>query len=457
MGQGPGAAGQFVEDTQLGVDSVAGGYQILVGLTTHGSLILAGVCSGGSHMSTYCTHCGAQLSGGDRFCPSCGQSTSGHRDFRVVFLAALAAALVAGGIVAAAVFVIGDDGQPVAAPAPTLTTAAPAPSTTGTADPVPLQATTSTAQPVATSTTVGELDSAELARRFGDAVWRVEVTGCGATGSGSSFAISPNHLVTNQHVVDNDSTPTLVSRSGQTLQGRVLGASYSPDIAVIETNGDLDVTLEWAPTSSVSEGDRLVTLGYPVPATDFTVTPGNVLSFGSEGGYRNFIRTDGQIDYGNSGGPSLNTSGGVVGVVTSLDMNWDGAHIVPQIFASDILRPVVDAMIDAPSYPEPLCESTTFEPPPTDYTEFWTVIVASLPTEEYDYDRAYNWAFGFFMDTGLWADVLLSDLYPSLNPGYWAVYTGYFLTQSEASAQCDQVGGLGYDCYSRLVGWSYGE
>lgn len=53
--------------------------------------------------------------------------------------------------------------------------------------------------------------------------------------------------------------------------------------------------------------------------------------------------------------------------------------------------------------------------------------------------------------------MLLSDLYPTLNPGYWAVYTGYFATQSEASTHCHIVRDPGYDCYSRLVGFAYGE
>jgi hypothetical protein len=147
----------------------------------------------------------------------------------------------------------------------------------------------------------------------------------------------------------------------------------------------------------------------------------------------------------------------VVGVATSLEANPAGAQLVPQIFSSDSLRPVVDAMIEAPSYPSPWCETAGFEALPTDYSDFYTVIVASLRVGEYDYDRAYDWAIDFFLETGLWADVLLSDLYPSLNPGYWAVYTGYFALRSEADAHRESIQQLGHDCYARHVGWRYGE
>lgn len=61
----------------------------------------------------------------------------------------------------------------------------------------------------------------------------------------------------------------------------------------------------------------------------------------------------------------------------------------------------------------------TAEPAAEDFTDFWTVIVASLPTNQYDYDDAYSWATDLYFDTSLWADVLLSDLYYTLSPGYW--------------------------------------
>jgi S1-C subfamily serine protease len=64
-----------------------------------------------------------------------------------------------------------------------------------------------------------------------------------------------------------------------------------------------------------------VALGYPAPALDFSVTPGSILSFQLEGGDREAIRTDGAPGKGNSGGPALDRTGAVAGVVTQMADN----------------------------------------------------------------------------------------------------------------------------------------
>src|SRR5437899_10327545 len=65
--------------------------------------------------------------------------------------------------------------------------------------------------PIATATGLSDV---ELARRFGAAVWRVETQGCGFWRSGSAFAIDAHHLVTNNHVISNDSAPIVRSPTG---------------------------------------------------------------------------------------------------------------------------------------------------------------------------------------------------------------------------------------------------
>lgn len=404
-------------------------------------------------MSNYCSNCGAQRHPGDRFCSECGRRVAGERISRQVLLLSVLGLLVVAGAAAILMAVVSSGTSESTLPIAVASTTTTAEITTTTSTP----ATTSTSlAPTSTAASV-QLSAAEIGEQFGDAVWRVDIEGCGFVGSGSSFAISPNHLVTNHHVIEYDSSPTLLSRSGETMSGRVLGASPVPDVAVIEVDRPMGTHLQWATNETVSLGDPIVTLGYPAPDGDFTVTPGSVLSFGSEDGYGRFIRTDGQIDHGNSGGPALNGLGDVVGIATSLEANPTGAQLVPQIFSSDVVRPVIEEMLEAPTFPEPFCEVAGGESPVDDYTDFWTGIVASLPANEYDYNRAYDWATDFYFDTGLWADVLLSDLYYTLNPGYWAVYTGYFFTTEEAEAHCGLVRNLGYDCYSKQVSWYLGE
>lgn len=171
----------------------------------------------------------------------------------------------------------------------------------------------------------GGFSSAEISEHFGDAVWRVEVQGCETESSGSGFAVTPRHVVTNHHVAVIDSSPTLVDRHGTTVQGRVIGMIQEPDVALIEVDRDLSTYLEWADPQTLSEGQPLVAMGYPLPATDFTVTSLSIASFDDELGPRAGIRADGNIDRGNSGGPSLTNDGKVAGINTAVNINQGGA------------------------------------------------------------------------------------------------------------------------------------
>jgi hypothetical protein len=171
--------------------------------------------------------------------------------------------------------------------------------------------------PAPGAATADRLDPEDLARGFGDAVWQVEVTGCDIESGGSSFAIGSNLLVTNRHVVEFDPAPTLVSRDGAIVRSaRVIGMSDEVDLAVLEVDVPLDLFLEWAPTASLSEGQRVVALGYPSPFETFSVSFGTLNAFEVVDGVRVGIISDESTDYGSSGGPLLTDRGLVAGIVT---------------------------------------------------------------------------------------------------------------------------------------------
>jgi S1-C subfamily serine protease len=174
--------------------------------------------------------------------------------------------------------------------------------------------------PMATSGALEDLSAEELASRYGDTVWRVEADGCGYVGIGTAFAVGPRTLITNAHVVDIDATPMVVSRDGRTsLRATVVGSATDVDIAVMVVDRDLPGgSLSWVRAESLSEGQTVVALGYPVPDNSFTVSPATVISFQTDGPSRQALRLDGLVDKGNSGGPVLTSAGGVAGVATFL-------------------------------------------------------------------------------------------------------------------------------------------
>jgi S1-C subfamily serine protease len=232
--------------------------------------------------------------------------------------------------------------------------------------------------PSTTTTEPGpSLSDAELVQQYGDAVWRVEVDGCGFTGTGSAFAIAPDLLVTNHHVVTVDTTPVLRSRAGRPIAGEVVGMSETPDIALIRVAEPLTTTLTWADPAALSEGDHLLGLGYPVPARDFTATAGSILSFQATAGTLEGIRTDGALEKGNSGGPAVNERGEVIGVITRklrvggvqdaallLSRDAVGSALAAWSAATDVVAP--DCVTAPPPAPEDVdtpAEPTEAPPP----------------------------------------------------------------------------------------------
>ncbi|MFZ9042816.1 MAG: S1C family serine protease [Ilumatobacteraceae bacterium] len=201
---------------------------------------------------------------------------------------------------------------------------------------------------------------ADLAESVGDAVWRVDVDDCGVASSGSAFAISDSTLLTNWHVVEFDFEPTVTSRDGTVLDGRVVGYSTSPDIAVIEVaDGSLVETVEFVPPDDLREGDPVVSIGYPVPYVTFTVAPGWVTSFVEEDGERIGIVSDESSDYGSSGGPLFDLQGRVVGVVTEFTPE-EGLQPNGVSYTTVVLADVIDEILADPQQLETDCAGSAY-------------------------------------------------------------------------------------------------
>lgn len=189
---------------------------------------------------------------------------------------------------------------------------------------------------------------AALAERAGGAVWFVEASGCGWNSKGSAFAIDERHLVTNRHVVANDSSPMLRSRGGRRIAGKVIGSTSHPDLAVIETAQDLGPKLSLTKTPAGSR-EPLVVLGYPSPKHAFTASAGRIVSFqGTQEAPREAALTNVPIATGNSGGPGLLANATVAGVVTLMRLRTDEAERVAVIFTTDAIRPAVQRFLRKP-------------------------------------------------------------------------------------------------------------
>ena len=140
-------------------------------------------------------------------------------------------------------------------------------------------------------------------------------------GEGSGFFVSADgYIVTNNHVVQKAKTVTVTTQDGKTLDAKVVGTDPKTDLAVIKVNEAGDYPFVAFSKETARIGDWVVAIGNPY-GLGGTVTAGIVSAEGrdiGDGPYDRFLQIDAPINRGNSGGPTFNMKGEVVGVNTAI-------------------------------------------------------------------------------------------------------------------------------------------
>src|SRR5271156_6960087 len=140
-------------------------------------------------------------------------------------------------------------------------------------------------------------------------------------GEGSGFFISADgYIVTNNHVVDHAKTVTVTTQDGKTLDAKVVGTDPKTDLALIKVNESGDYPFVAFSKETPRIGDWVVAIGNPY-GLGGTVTAGIISAEGrdiGDGPYDRFLQIDAPINRGNSGGPTFNTKGEVVGMNTAI-------------------------------------------------------------------------------------------------------------------------------------------
>ena len=137
---------------------------------------------------------------------------------------------------------------------------------------------------------------------------------------GSGFFISADgYVVTNNHVVDNASEVQVTMDDGKTLDAKVIGTDPKTDLALLKVEGS-DFPYVRLAGQKARIGDWVVAIGNPF-GLGGTVTAGIVSAQHRDigaGPYDDFIQIDASVNKGNSGGPTFNLAGEVVGVNTAI-------------------------------------------------------------------------------------------------------------------------------------------
>ncbi len=190
----------------------------------------------------------------------------------------------------------------------------------------------------------GEGDPMEkFFRRFGDQGRRPKAEGGMAQGSG--FIISRDgYVVTNNHVVENAAGDVeLVLDSGKTVGAKIVGKDKKTDLALLKIKEAGDYAFVQFGDKPPRVGDWVVAVGNPF-GLGGTVTAGIVSARGRDigaGPYDDFLQIDAPVNRGNSGGPTFDASGEVVGVNTAIFSPSGGSvgigFAIPAQVAKDVV------------------------------------------------------------------------------------------------------------------------
>jgi serine protease Do len=167
------------------------------------------------------------------------------------------------------------------------------------------------------------------------------------TAVGSGFFISPDgYAVTNNHVLQNSDTAEILTQDEQTYTAKVVGKDPISDLALIKVDGRSDFSYVTIADELPRVGDWVLAVGNPF-GLGGTVTAGIVSAR-----HRNIdpaysedlIQIDAPINRGDSGGPSFDSNGNVIGVNTMIASPSGGSVGVAFAVPADTIKTVISQL-----------------------------------------------------------------------------------------------------------------
>jgi len=169
------------------------------------------------------------------------------------------------------------------------------------------------------------------------------------TGQGSGFFISSDgYAVTNNHVVDKAETVEVGTDDGKTYSAKVIGTDPRTDVALIKVDGRNDFPYVRFADKPPRIGDWVLAVGNPF-GLGGTVTAGIVSARGRDigaGPYDDFIQIDAPVNRGNSGGPTFDVDGSVIGVNTAIYSPSGGSVGIAFAIPAETVKSVIGQLKD---------------------------------------------------------------------------------------------------------------
>ena len=165
---------------------------------------------------------------------------------------------------------------------------------------------------------------------------------------GSGFIIDPSgYVVTNNHVVGEAEKVTVVFQDNSKHAAKIIGRDAKTDLALLKIDAPQPLPyVNWGDSDALQVGDWVLAVGNPF-GLGGTVSSGIISARGRDihsGPYDDFLQIDAAINRGNSGGPTFNLNGGVIGINTAIYSPNGGSVGIGFAIPASLAKPVIDQL-----------------------------------------------------------------------------------------------------------------
>jgi serine protease Do len=187
----------------------------------------------------------------------------------------------------------------------------------------------------------------EFLRRFFEQQGRKGVP-FSSTALGSGFIVDPSgYVVTDDHVVENADKIVITLQDGGQYPARVIGRDAMTDLALVKIDTERPLpNVRWGDSDTARVGDWVLAIGNPF-GLDNTVSSGIISARGRDihaGPYDDFLQIDAAINRGNSGGPTFDLNGNVIGINTAIYSPNGGSVGIGFAIPANLARPVIEQL-----------------------------------------------------------------------------------------------------------------
>jgi serine protease Do len=165
---------------------------------------------------------------------------------------------------------------------------------------------------------------------------------------GSGFIIDPaGYVVTNNHVVGNADKVEVILQDDSRHTAKIIGKDAKTDLALLKIDAPKPLpAVKFGDSDKARVGDWVFAVGNPF-GLGGTVTKGIISARGrpaEDGNYIDFLQVDASINRGNSGGPTFDLDGDVIGINTAIFSPNGGSVGIGFAIPSNAAKVVLDQL-----------------------------------------------------------------------------------------------------------------